>query len=210
MTVILALLFAGIAVGVGFWLEKKRARFPQKEALKTQLPPFLAGVFVHPGHAWVEVVEPNLVMVGTDEFTKSVFGSVEELTLPEPGTEIRQGEKAWKLKRGTRQLDQTSPLSGSVVEVNQELVRNPRLLAQTDTKGNWVLKIRPTRLRTELRNLIHGNVLRRWNQAAKEQLVATLTAAEFPVLQEGGEIKPDLGDELTPQQWEKVAQEFYK
>jgi hypothetical protein len=33
--------------------------------------------------------------------------------------------------------------------------------------------------------------------------------AEFPVLQEGGEIKPDLGDGLTSQQWEKVTSEFF-
>jgi len=29
------------------------------------------------------------------------------------------------------------------------------------------------------------------------------------VLQEGGEIKSDLGDELTAQQWEKVTREFF-
>ena len=47
-------------------------------------------------------------------------------------------------------------------------------------------------------------------QYLSSQLVATLSMAEFPVLQEGGEIKPDLGNELTSQQWEKVAKEFFK
>jgi hypothetical protein len=51
--------------------------------------------------------------------------------------------------------------------------------------------------------------LRQWNQAVKDRLVATLTMTEFPVLQEGGEIKPDLGNELTSQQWEKVTAEFF-
>ena len=210
MSVILAPLFVGIAIGIGYWLQRKRARVPQEEALKAKPPPFLAGVFVHPGHAWLEVIEPNLVAVGADQFTKSVFGSVEELSLPKPGTVIQQGGKAWNLKRGTRQLAQTSPISGRVVKINQYLVQNPQLLVQKETEKNWMLKVRPIRLKTELQNLLHGNVMRRWNQAVKEQLVATLTTAEFPVLQEGGEIKSDMGDELTPQQWEKIAREFFE
>lgn len=210
MSVILALLFVGIAIGIGLWLERRRARIPQEEMAKIKLPPSLAGFFVHPGHAWVEVVEPNLVTVGTDEFTKSVFGTVEELNLPEQGTVIQQGGKAWKLKRGTRQLTQTSPISGRVVEINHDLAQNPQLLKQKDTKKNWMLKVEPLGVKRELQNLLHGNGLRRWNQGVKEQLVAALTTAQFPVLQEGGEIKSDLGDELTPQQWKRIAQEFFK
>jgi hypothetical protein len=48
-----------------------------------------------------------------------------------------------------------------------------------------------------------------WNRGVKEQLVALLVPTSYPVLQEGGEIKPDLGDELTSQQWKKVAREFF-
>ncbi|MGB7060717.1 MAG: hypothetical protein WBF13_00005 [Candidatus Zixiibacteriota bacterium] len=209
MSVILILLFIGIAIGIGAWLQSRRAKVPQEEVFKAKVPSFLEGIFVHPGHAWVEVLEPNLVAVGADEFTKSIFGSVEELALPEPGTVIQQGGKAWKLRRGSRQLAQTSPISGRVEEVNRDLVRNPQALVQKDTKRNWVLKVRPIKLKRELKNLLHGNMLNRWNQSVKEQLVATLSLAEFPVLQEGGEIKSDLGDELTSQQWEKVTREFF-
>ncbi len=209
MSVILALLFVGIAIGIGTWLERKHAAVPQKEAHKAKLIPFMEGIFVHPGHAWVEAIKPNLVTVGTDEFTKSVFGSVDRFTLPEPGTIIQQGGKVWGLRRGKRKLVQTAPISGRVVEINQDLVHNPKFLLQKDTRVSWILKIKPIRLKRELQNLLHGNMLTRWNQVIKEQLVATLTLAEFPVLQEGGEIKPNLGDELTSQQWAKIAQEFF-
>jgi hypothetical protein len=96
-----------------------------------------------------------------------------------------------------------------VEEVNPDLARSPQALTQKDTAKNWVLKVRPIKLKRELKNLLHGNMLNRWNQSVKEQLVATLSLAEFPVLQEGGEIKSDLGDELTSQQWEKVTREFF-
>ncbi len=208
MSVMLGLLFIAIAIGVGAWVRRKRSRVAQEVAL-AKPPPSMAGFFVHPGHAWVEVVESDLVTLGADEFTRSVFGSVEKLILPEPGTVIQQGGKAWELKRGTRQLAQTSPISGRVEEVNRDLVENPQVLYQKDPKKNWMLKVRPIRLKRELKNLLSGNMLRRWNQSVKEQLVAILSRAEFPVLQEGGEIKSDLGNELTAQQWNKIAQEFF-
>jgi glycine cleavage system H lipoate-binding protein len=209
MSIVLLALFLVMAIGIGAWLQRRRGKIPQEKAARAKLSSILEGIFVHPGHAWVEVIEPNLVAVGVDEFTKSVFGSVEELALPEPGTVIEQGGKVWKLKRGSRLLAQTSPISGRVEEINSDLARNPQALTHKDTARNWVLKVRPIKLKRELKNLLHGNMLHRWNQSVKEHLVASLGLAEFPVLQEGGEIKPDLGNELTSKQWERVTREFF-
>ena len=209
MTLTLVLLFVAIAIGIGFWRQRKAVQVPEEELAKAKAPPFLKGIFVHPGHAWVEVLQPSLVTVGADGFTNSVFGSVEKLTLPQKGTLIQQGGRAWTLTRGQRELVQTSPITGRVVETNKDLKSDPQHLSQRDTSKAWILKVKPIKLKMELQNLLHGKMLTRWNQAVKDQLVATLTTAQFPVLQEGGEIKPDLGNELTAEQWEKVAGEFF-
>jgi len=169
----------------------------------------IRGIFAHPTHTWVEVAQANSVKVGMDKFTPSVFGSIQEVELPNQGDRIYQGGRAWKIKRGERELVQASPLSGKVVEVNKKIAENPKLLNQENPEKNWILKIAPLRLAREARNLLSGEMLKRWNQAAKEQLVATLVPTSFPVLQEGGEIKPDLGDELTSVQWKKIAQDFF-
>jgi glycine cleavage system H protein len=181
---------------------------PVRESL-ARVSRFIKGIFAHPSHTWVEVVEPNLVNVGMDKFTSSVFGSIKEIQLPREGHRIYQGGSAWKIKRGERELVQVSPISGRVVEVNKEFVKNPSFLNQQNPEKNWILKIEPTNLARELRNLLTGETRARWNQAVKEQLVATLVPTDYPVLQEGGEIKPDLGDELTSEQWRQVAREFF-
>ena len=208
MSIIIGLLFLAIVIGIGTWRERRVAAVAGGVV---QAKPSLLwkGIFIHPGHTWVEMVEPNLVAIGTDEFTKSIFGSVERFRFPEPGTVIHQGGKAWRLERGIRELVQTSPISGRVVEVNKDLFTNPGLLTERDTKKNWILKVEPTALKRQLQNLLQGNVLARWNQAIKEQLVTVLGLAGFPVLQDGGEIAPDLGEKLTDQQWEKVKKEFF-
>ncbi|MGB7060718.1 MAG: glycine cleavage system protein H [Candidatus Zixiibacteriota bacterium] len=169
----------------------------------------LKGIFAHPSHTWAEVVQPNLVNVGMDKFTSSVFGSVQGIELPGQGDRVYQGAKAWTIKRGERELTQISPVSGRVVEINKKVAQNPAVLAQGNPEENWILKIAPVRLAREARNLLSGEMLARWNQATKEQLVAALVPTSYPVLQEGGEIKPDLGDELTSEQWQKVARDFF-
>ena len=169
----------------------------------------IKGIFAHPGHTWAEVVQPDLVNVGMDKFTSSVFGSIQKIELPNQGDRIYQGGKAWKIKRGERELVQISPVSGRVVEVNRKLVENPKLLNHENPERNWILKITPMRLAREAKNLLSGEMLGWWNQAVKEQLVSALVPTSYPVLQEGGEVKPDLGDELTDEQWRRIARDFF-
>ncbi|KPL02805.1 MAG: hypothetical protein AMJ90_04770 [candidate division Zixibacteria bacterium SM23_73_2] len=192
-----------------FWRVLNAPRpYPIRETV-AEASRILSGVFSHPSHTWAEVVQPNLVNVGMDKFTSSVFGSIQKIELPDLGERILQGDNAWKIKRGERELAQSAPLSGRVVEVNKELIENPSLLNKENPEKNWILKIEPTRLARDLKNLLSGEMLTRWNQTVKEQLVASLVPTDYPVLQEGGEIKPDLGDDLTTQQWEKVAKDFF-
>jgi len=209
MSIIAAILFFGAVMIIGLLVKRKTAPLTEKVPIQKKDVPVLKGIFVHPSHTWAEVVEPDLVNVGMDKFAKSMFGSINKIGVPEKGQTIHQGGKAWTLRKDGRQLTQVSPVSGEVVEVNQDLVGNPQLLEKKGADRTWMLKIKPSKLKRELQNLLHGNVLSRWNQAVKEQLVATLSMSQFPVLQEGGEIKPDLGDELTSEQWERVSKEFF-
>ena len=210
MSVIILVLFAAIAIGISILVERKRAPVKEPERATVKVPASWQGIFVHPGHSWVKVLQPSLVSVGADEFTNSVFGSVRELKLPEKGAMIHQGEKIWSLKRGKRELVQATPITGRVVEVNRAVIENPKLLAEKDLEKSWLLRVQPAGLKRQLQNLLSGNVLTRWNQAVKEQLVAVLGMAGSPVLQDGGEIAPDLGDKLTDQQWQKAKREFFK
>ncbi|MCJ7508882.1 MAG: glycine cleavage system protein H [candidate division Zixibacteria bacterium] len=207
MSIILALVFFTLVITVGYLINRRKAP-AKKEVAKKALT--LKGIFAHPGHTWVEVLESDLVNVGMDKFAKSVFGSIERIAAPQKGETINQGGRAWTLEKNGRQLNQVSPISGKVVEVNQAILNNPKTLNdERNAEKSWILKIEPIKLKRELRNLLYGDMANRWTQAVKEQLVATLTIAEFPVLQEGGDIMPNLGDELTPQQWERVVREFF-
>jgi glycine cleavage system H protein len=204
---LIAILFMGLFIV--FWRLLNTPRPSAVAEVVAESVRALRGIFAHPSHTWAEVIQPNLVTVGMDRFTSSVFGSIEGIELPSPGERIYQGGRAWRMKRGQRELVQASPVSGRVIEVNRKIAENPALLNQENPERTWILRIAPARLAREARNLLTGEMLGRWNQAVKEQLVSSLVPTSYPVLQEGGEIKPDLGDDLTSEQWESIARDFF-
>ena len=98
MSVILAILFLGVILIIGLLIRRNTVPVPEKTIQKKDTP-VLKGIFVHPSHTWIEVVEPDLVNVGMDKFAKSVFGSINKIGIPEKGETIHQGGKTWTLKK---------------------------------------------------------------------------------------------------------------
>src|SRR5437763_1822659 len=81
----------------------------------------------HPGHAWALSESPSLVRVGLDDFASKLAGEIESITLPQRGQWIRQGQKLWTIHRDGRSVDMVSPIEGSVADVNDAVVRYPKL-----------------------------------------------------------------------------------
>ena len=82
---------------------------PAKHAALPRLQPALVGGFAvpenlryHPGHTWALSESPNLVRVGMDDFASKLTGKVENITLPQRGQWIRQGQKMCTLHRDGR------------------------------------------------------------------------------------------------------------
>src|SRR5271169_56896 len=99
-----------------------------------RLEPALVGGFevpenlrYHPGHTWALSESPNLVRVGMDDFASKLTGKMERITLPQRGQWIRQGQKMCTLYRDDVAVDMVSPIEGSVSDINQALIKDPKL-----------------------------------------------------------------------------------
>jgi glycine cleavage system H lipoate-binding protein len=97
----------------------------------TPEPSLPAGLFLHPGHAWVEVLRSGAVRVGLDEFLRHVMGAPDRLVMRRAGDEVRQGEPLLTLVRDGRQLVLRAPVSGTFDAVNEELEARPQTLARS-------------------------------------------------------------------------------
>src|ERR1039457_1819350 len=129
---------------------------PAKQATATasapRLQPALAGGFAvpenlryHPGHTWALSESPNLVRVGMDDFASKLTGKVDRITLPQRGQWIRQGQKMCTIQRSVNgeacAVDMVSPIEGSVSDINQALVENPKLALSDPYGEGWLVTV---------------------------------------------------------------------
>ena len=90
-------------------------------------------------HEYVKV-EENIGYIGISDFAQKELGNVVYVDMPEEGDEVTAGEDFGAVESVMAAADLIAPVSGTVVEVNEALVDNPRLLNE-DALGNWIIKV---------------------------------------------------------------------
>ena len=90
-------------------------------------------------HEWVKV-EGNVALIGLTDFAQDVLGDIVFVNLPEEGDEFEAGETFADVESVKAVSDVYCPISGTVVEVNEELLDDPALLNQ-DPYGAWLVKL---------------------------------------------------------------------
>lgn len=89
---------------------------------------------------WIQV-EENLVTVGLTDFRLHELGEVLFLDLPEEGKLVHQGEDFFSIESAKVIHDFVSPVTGTIIEVNQSLWDNPDALNDDPFNEGWIIKI---------------------------------------------------------------------
>jgi glycine cleavage system H protein len=92
-------------------------------------------------HEWI-ALEGDVAVVGITHHAQDALGDVVFVDLPEVGKSLAQKEVAGVVESVKAAADVYMPVSGEVIEVNEEL-RNDPALANTDPLGKgWFFKVR--------------------------------------------------------------------
>jgi len=89
---------------------------------------------------WVQVDE-NLVTAGLTDFRLNQLGEILFLDLPEAGKLVRQGEVFFSIESVKLIHDFASPVTGTIIEVNQDLYDNPNIMNDDPFNDGWIIKI---------------------------------------------------------------------
>ena len=189
----------------------------EREAPLPRLQPALVGGFAvpehlryHPGHTWALSESPNLVRVGMDDFASKLTGKVEKITLPQRGQWIRQGQKMCTLHRDGCAVDLVSPIEGSVSDINQTLVKDPKLALSDPYGEGWLVTVQAPDAKTSFRNLLGGAMARWWTEESSSRLQHRMPMALAGALaQDGGVAVNDLSAQIPDQEWLPIAKEFF-
>jgi glycine cleavage system H protein len=115
-------------------------------------------LYYHKDHSWARVEETK-VTVGMNDFFQKESGDIVFVDLPEEEDDVEQGEICGKIQSRKWIGKLVAPVSGEIVEINEELEEDTSLI-NTDPYGKgWILVIEAGNLDSELGNLMQGEAL---------------------------------------------------
>lgn len=118
-------------------------------------------LFYDKEHGWCRM-EGDVVVTGTTDFAQKMAGEIVYVQLPLIGKSVMQGKPCAALESGKWVGRIYAVVSGKVVEVNEELEDNPKLINEGPYEQGWIFKIEPSDLQAELKNLMQGEDLVRF------------------------------------------------
>ena len=92
-------------------------------------------------HEWV-LVEGDLATIGITDFAQDQLGDVVFVELPEVGEELQIGKPFGVVESVKAVSDVYAPVSGEVIEVNDDLPDDPETINTSPYGDGWMLKIR--------------------------------------------------------------------
>jgi glycine cleavage system H protein len=94
-------------------------------------------------------VEDGVGTVGLTDYAQDQLGDIVYVDLPAPGTAVKQFEKLGEVESVKAVSDLYSPVSGEVVDVNEEVNDHPELVNESPYERGWLVRVRladPTEL----------------------------------------------------------------
>lgn len=100
----------------------------------------MEGLYYAESHEYVKI-EGEFGYVGITDYAQHELGNVVYVDMPEVDDEVTAGEEFGAVESVKAASDLLSPVSGTVVEVNEELEDQPEKINE-DAFGNWIIKVK--------------------------------------------------------------------
>ena len=99
----------------------------------------LEGLYYSESHEYVKV-DGDFGFVGITDYAQNALGNVVYVDMPEVDDEVTAGEEFGAVESVKAASDLISPVSGTVVEINEALEDQPELVNE-DAYANWIIKV---------------------------------------------------------------------
>jgi glycine cleavage system H protein len=93
-------------------------------------------------HEWVRI-EGDLVVTGISDHAQDALGDLVYVEAPEVGRQLEAGEQAGVVESVKTASDIHAPVTGVVVEINENLEDDPDFVNDDPYGKGWIYKIKP-------------------------------------------------------------------
>ena len=91
-------------------------------------------------HEWV-LVDGESARIGITDLAQDALGNIVHVRLPEVGQSVQSGASVVEVESSKSVSDIYSPVSGSVVLINESLVNQPSLLNSDPYGAGWLYEV---------------------------------------------------------------------
>jgi len=105
-------------------------------------------------HEWIKI-DGDYAYIGITDYAQDSLGSIVYIDVGEVGNEITQGEEFGAVESVKAASDLISPLSGEIIEINEDVIDNPEKV-NSDPYGSWMVKIK-IKDQEEIKKLLSAN-----------------------------------------------------
>jgi glycine cleavage system H protein len=92
-------------------------------------------------HHWIRI-EADTATFGLTEHAQNELGDIVYVELPEPGREFHASDEVGSIESVKTTTELYSPVSGEIVEVNEDIEKSPDLINRDPYGAGWIARIR--------------------------------------------------------------------
>ncbi|MGI6038736.1 MAG: glycine cleavage system protein GcvH [Clostridiales bacterium] len=97
------------------------------------------GLYYTEENEWVRV-EGNKAYIGITDYAQDALGDIVYIELPDVGDTLKAGDAFSVVESVKAASDVFLPVSGTVIEINEELEDSPELINE-DPYGSWIIAV---------------------------------------------------------------------
>lgn len=105
------------------------------------MPEYPSDLKYSASHEWVKT-DGDVATIGITDHAQDELGDVVYVSLPEAGRKVESEEAFGTVESVKAVSDLIAPVTGEVLEVNEELADAPELINQDPYSGGWLLRVR--------------------------------------------------------------------
>lgn len=93
-------------------------------------------------HEWAKEDADGVWTIGVTDFAQDQLGDITLIELPEVGEEISAGDTFGTVDSVKTFSDLYSPVSGTIVAINEDIVESPETLNEDPYEKGWLIKVK--------------------------------------------------------------------
>lgn len=120
-------------------------------------------------HEWAQRKPDGNVLIGITDYAAKMLHDIVYVTLPKEGHSLSKKEVLGQVESVKTVSDIYAPVSGTVVNSNDRLTKEPEIVSSSPYKDGWMLEIKSTNYENEVKDLMNADSYRKFVSELSEK-----------------------------------------